>query len=227
MSSKIRTGIVYCFINKTNGKRYIGKTVNEKERMLRHKRDAKTPDRALYHAVQKYGWDNFEYIVLFSITGDDIREIDKEIQIKEKEFIEKYMSSVYGYNMTTGGDGAAGRRASATTKAKMSEAQRRRGAWPMLAEINKKKVLKYDLTGNFICEYTSLVEAAAGCGGNPKHISRCCRGDRHKTRGYLWRYKVGPIILHIKPPSRKKYSEETIERMRQGQLRRNTNKANL
>lgn len=215
-----RTGIVYCFINKINGKRYVGKTVNERERMLKHIREAKVGNSALYYAIRKYGWDNFEYTILFSVTGDNVREIDVEIQIKEKEFIKKYRSNIYGYNMTIGGDGAVGHKASVITKARMSEAQRRRGAWPMLASINRKPILKYDLNGDFVCEYTSVASAAIDTNTDARHISRCCYGHRHKTGGFLWRFKNGVTPPHIEPPVRKKYSDETIEKMRQGQLRR-------
>ena len=54
-----------------------------------------------WRAIQKYGWDNFEHIVL-------IENISKEMaNIIESELIKKYdtTNSKYGYNITLGGDG--------------------------------------------------------------------------------------------------------------------------
>lgn len=52
-----------------------------------------------YNAIQKYGWDNFEHIVL-------IENLSLEMaNIIEDELIKKYntMNSLYGYNMVSGG----------------------------------------------------------------------------------------------------------------------------
>lgn len=54
-----------------------------------------------WRAIQKYGWDNFEHIVL-------IEDLSKEMaNIIESELIKKYntTNARYGYNTTLGGDG--------------------------------------------------------------------------------------------------------------------------
>lgn len=54
-----------------------------------------------------------------------------------------------------------------------------------------KKVLQYDLEGNFIKEYSSLKEANKL--NNMKsigNISKCCKGEYKTAGGYIWRYKV-------------------------------------
>ena len=54
-----------------------------------------------------------------------------------------------------------------------------------------KKVLQYDLEGNFIKEYSSLKEANKL--NNMKsigNISKCCKGKYKTAGGYIWRYKV-------------------------------------
>ena len=89
-------------INKINGKLYIGQT--GRKRM----KDRYGKDGYQYHqcthfwrAIQKYGWDNFEHIVL-------IENISKEMaNIIESELIKKYdtTNAKYGYNITLGGDG--------------------------------------------------------------------------------------------------------------------------
>ena len=58
-----------------------------------------------YKAIQKYGWDNMEHLVV----AEDLSEIEaKEMEV---ELIAKYNSnnSKYGYNLTKGGDGTVGR----------------------------------------------------------------------------------------------------------------------
>lgn len=53
-----------------------------------------------------------------------------------------------------------------------------------------KKVLQYDLNGNFIKEYNSLTEATKL--NNIKsigNISMCCNGKYKQVKGYIWKYK--------------------------------------
>lgn len=53
-----------------------------------------------YHAIQKYGWDNFQHIIL-------LEGLTKEVACEcEKYLIAKYKTNnhKYGYNITTGGE---------------------------------------------------------------------------------------------------------------------------
>lgn len=52
-----------------------------------------------------------------------------------------------------------------------------------------KKVIQYDLQGNFIKEWDSTAEAGRQLKINQSNISACCRGKRNKVGGYVWRYK--------------------------------------
>jgi len=57
--------------------------------------------------------------------------------------------------------------------------------------INNKQsrsVMQLSLQGKFICKYPSIREASRQVGANVSHISKCCRGDLHKTGGYKWKY---------------------------------------
>jgi group I intron endonuclease len=68
------TGNVYCITNNINGKKYVGKTLSSlEERMREHISDAKKPhreNRPLYHAMNKYGFDNFTYEILVKDIDD-------------------------------------------------------------------------------------------------------------------------------------------------------------
>ena len=54
-----------------------------------------------------------------------------------------------------------------------------------------KPVLQYDLNGNFIKEYYGANEASRQTGINCTNICKCCRGERKKTKGFIFKYKEG------------------------------------
>lgn len=95
-----KIGIIYLVTNKINGKKYVGKTVDN---LGRRKSQHGCRGYALHNAIKKYGKDAFEWTVLCECS---IKELDQ----KEQEFIKKYNSCVsdggYGYNIQRGGNGA-------------------------------------------------------------------------------------------------------------------------
>lgn len=55
----------------------------------------------------------------------------------------------------------------------------------------KKRILQFDMKGNFLGSYLGAREASMSVFGKDKilpGISRCCRGDRSSAYGYKWRY---------------------------------------
>ena len=93
---------VYIHINTINNKKYIGITSKKPE-------DRWGLDGHNYHnqhfnrAIQKYGWDSFEHIILQEgLTEEEA----KQLEIK---LIEEYNTTDpdFGYNKTIGGDGHA------------------------------------------------------------------------------------------------------------------------
>jgi hypothetical protein len=94
---------IYRAKNKTNGKCYIGFDSNWPNRMLNHRTDYKLYSRKFYDAIKKYGWDNFEWELLYqSKDGGHC------LNVMESFFISEYDSYHNGYNMTLGGDGSYG-----------------------------------------------------------------------------------------------------------------------
>ena len=96
-----------------------------------------------------------------------------------KESIEKMSKSHLGKTL------------SEETKAKMSKSRMGLGKGKIISqaqiEILSKKVLQYDLQGNFIKEYSSAVEAKLETGAS--HISCVCIGRRKSSGGYFWKFK--------------------------------------
>ena len=50
-------------------------------------------------------------------------------------------------------------------------------------------VLQYDLLGNFIGEYDSLVDAANKTGSNSNGIQMCCVDKYKHSNNFIWKYK--------------------------------------
>lgn len=100
-TGKRRRFFVYMHVNKINGKKYIGITGRDNPKWRWGQNGQKYHDsKYFYNAIQKYGWNNFEHIILFEkLTVQEAKE-------KEVELIAKYKTSErkYGYNITAGGD---------------------------------------------------------------------------------------------------------------------------
>lgn len=89
---------IYVIKNKINGKCYVGKTKNPDKRLYEHKRLVGKKRHKLYDAIQHYGWDNFDFIILDQTTPEKINDL-------EILYIKKYNTILEGYNYTIGGDG--------------------------------------------------------------------------------------------------------------------------
>lgn len=88
---------IYRITNKVNGKFYIGKTTKPVEqRFKNHIQNHKKQNTYLYHAMRKYGVEQF--------IVEQIELVLEKNQLNEKE---KYWISQLSpqYNMTIGGDG--------------------------------------------------------------------------------------------------------------------------
>ena len=92
---------VYIHKNKQNGKVYIGQTCQKPERRWSNGYGYKGCPK-FYAAIQKYGWDNFEHIIVQEYLTKE------EADNLEKELISKYdsTSKEAGYNISIGGQEA-------------------------------------------------------------------------------------------------------------------------
>ena len=207
---------VYMHKNIINEKVYIGITCQNpiSSRWKNGLGYKKSP--LFYQAIQKYGWNNFEHIILFQcLSKEDAEE-------KEKELIKKYKSNnrEFGYNIQNGGGISnvseltkfklrkvnIGKHHSEETKKKMSiahkgkqkclgykhsEETKEKHRQLMFREKNPrcKAVNQYDLQGNFIRTFSCMEEIKNAIHiSTTAHISDCCRGKRNKCYGYIWKY---------------------------------------
>lgn len=115
--------IVYMHIF-PNNKKYIGITSKTPHKRWQNGSGytlEKQP--VMYHAIQKYGWENVEhYILKTGINRNDAIDTEKKLIKIHKTNCRRY-GNLYGYNMTDGGDGKSGARHSETAKNKMSKSR--------------------------------------------------------------------------------------------------------
>lgn len=95
---KSKSYTIYAHINKINGKIYIGQTQQKVNKRWQNGNGYIDNDY-FYKAIQKYGWNGFEHIVLFEGLSPDMADL---IEI---ELIKKYKSNIreFGYNFSSGG----------------------------------------------------------------------------------------------------------------------------
>lgn len=107
----MKTGIIYCYFNPINEKRYIGQTIDERSRRSAFK------TKELYctslenggklskfdQARKKYGIDTFVYSILCKIEDDDVDQLKDRLNELEMYYIKKYDTFNNGYNSTEGG----------------------------------------------------------------------------------------------------------------------------
>ncbi|MDF2588230.1 MAG: hypothetical protein K0S41_2071 [Anaerocolumna sp.] len=169
--------IVYCHENKINNKKYFGITFQKINQRWKNGKGYKGCT-SLNGAIQKYGWNNFNHIIL-------LENISKEIAEESERFlINKFKSNdkKYGYNIANGGNSNG--KHSKDTLLKLSKSHSGSGN-AMYGKSGKdspisKKVIC--LTTNKI--FDSINEAAEFYNIQHAHISACCKGRLFSTGRY-------------------------------------------
>ena len=180
---------IYMHRNKINGKIYIGQTCQKPS--YRWKRNGKGYETCeiMWKAIQKYGWNNFEHIILKSNLTLE------EANFYEEYYIKKFNSTnkQFGYNIRKGGKNTP---LSEETKQKLRNKKAFLGrhhteeSKKNISNSKSMAVLQYDLNGNFIAEYKSAQIACQILNFCDKScISKACLGQRKTAHGFIWKYK--------------------------------------
>ena len=157
------------------------------------------------NTILKYGWDNFEHLILYS----DLTK--EEADILEKKLIQEAKELGLSYNVAEGGTGResgfhhdlatresiskslTGRTLTEEHKQRISNSNKgKRRSQETREKISKSKsssVAMYSKTGEYIRSFNSLTEAADFLMKTPGHISKCCKGERKSAYGYVWKYE--------------------------------------
>jgi group I intron endonuclease len=166
-------GIIYCCTNLINNKKYIGQTKQKLQlRINTHLSVARTINKtAICQALNKYGFDNFEWVVI------DVAINQKELDYKETYWVKYYNTySINGYNMTFGGQ---------DEKLKYLNNKERK----LYTTRNLKDILVFNLDGDYIETITSMVIFANEHNIGKYNISKVLHNKKNSIGGYIFIYK--------------------------------------
>jgi group I intron endonuclease len=124
---------VYKATNKITNKVYIGFDSSWPKRWFWHKSQFNKKDTKFYRAVRKYGWNNFDWEIIYQSK-------DREHTLKKMEsyFITEYNSYKIGYNSTLGGEGTNGYKQKEEHKRKIAESKIGKKRPPATEDSRKK-----------------------------------------------------------------------------------------
>ena len=207
---------VYVHINKINGKRYFGITKQEVEKRWANGKGYSYNEH-FTNAINKYGWDEFEHIVIArGLTEEEAKWL-------EIELIREWNTSnrEYGYNISLGGESgncseetrkkmsesAKGKKMSEEARKKMSEARKGKTS-PMYGKKHTEEARKKmsenhaNVKGKnspsakriYCIEldkyFDSIVEASEYIGCTKGNISNVLSPNKNNkiAKGYHWLY---------------------------------------
>lgn len=132
--------------NKTNQKVYIGQTAQLPNKRWKNGNGYKR-HQYFYNAIQKYGWDGFDHLIL--------ETVENQSQANEREcfYIQQYKANDpnYGYNILSGGSSSTGKnnpmyghKHTTIAKKKISDAalNRSEDTHKKMSEAAKRRVLR-------------------------------------------------------------------------------------
>lgn len=190
--------VIYKLCNIQNNKFYIGSAKVFSRRALYHifqlERN-KHNNRFLQNSWNKYGSGSFKFEII------EFCEVEKRLE-REQYYIDNINPH---YNLSPYATGGASKESyTSEVRKKMSEETVSR--WKNLSEEEKQirreivgssnrlrlsiPVLQFDRNGNFLKEFSSIVEAAKAV--NLKEattISLCCKNKIKSSAGFIWKYK--------------------------------------
>lgn len=174
--------IVYCHINSINNKKYVGITKQKPEQRWRHGKGYKGQTK-FWNAIQKYGWNNFEHIILFeNLTCDEALK-------KETELILYFNSIENGYNVelstsiTNHDEATRIKLHNAMLGKKHTEETKKH-----IAEIKQEACGKKVMCIETKVIYPSIGEASKQTGVDKSSISRVCKGRQITAGNFHWKF---------------------------------------
>lgn len=192
-------GIIYKYTS-PSGKVYIGQTLDEYMRRAAW-RNTRHPYAGPYinRAREKYGADNFDYEALVKIESNDEHFMREELDRLEQSYILMYDSTnpSKGYNITLGGMGHVSNKNAvispqcreACIKANIGKKHSKEHIRKRVQSDPRHRLIDcFDLEGNLVNTYNSLMEASRKLDIPYQAIQRVIKGTRNKTRGYVFKY---------------------------------------
>ena len=166
---------VYCHENKSNGKLYFGITKTSTRRRW-SKGNGYKEQRVFGRAIEKYGWDGFEHIILYTgLSEDEAKQMEIDLI---REF--KTQDHRYGYNITAGGDDVPILRGPDSPKA--------------------RAVLVFNLDGTLFDRFPTVTDAAMRIGANQSSIVGNAKSKSGTIAGYFCVYEDECDNFTSQPP---------------------------
>lgn len=218
MENSINTYIIYKAENVTTGQIYIGATTQSiKNRKNDHIQKSNTGSNYKFHnAINTFGSDSFNWVQIDTATSTDELAAKEIKYISENNSFENGYNSdkgggikktVYQYNLYGDLANAFEDLTSAAQTIDVRKQDISRACWsvnhtlggylwsyeykePFIVEPDnrKKQVVQYDLDGEEIARFISASEASRKTGVSKTCITRCCRGERENSGGFIWNY---------------------------------------
>lgn len=196
-----------------NGKCYIGITCAKPYHRRWRGGTGYCSQPKIYHAILKYGWENILHEILYeNLTVDDANRLEQEMIRKFNSVENGYNISTGGggtYGIPCSEEtkrkiGDANRGKPCSDPNRFRRYIQEHGAWnkgghltpeqyrKIVAERRarcNKAISAYDpITLECVLHFDSCVNAAIAIGAGKGEISRCARGKRKTSHGYVWRY---------------------------------------
>lgn len=169
---------IYCIQNIDNGKMYVGSSKNIYQRLLKHQAYLRRnihDNKKLQNSWNKHGEGSFFYSIL------EICNIG-ELTAKEQFYIDALKP---WYNIMIKVERIE---VSDESKKKMSETRKRLFKEGKLIPYQMVPVHQYDLNGNYIASFKSIVEASKVTKHPQSAIYRFLKGQYKKGGNSLWSY---------------------------------------
>ena len=169
-----------------SGKSYIGQTIRPIEKRFEEHQEKGSKCVAIYNAIQKYGWNNFEK-VWYECPDEDLNK-NEELMIEVLGTL-----SPDGYNLMEGG-GSGGKR-SEETKQKMSESKNG-DMHPMfgktVSEETRQKISDAKL-GKTPSEETRQKQSESKLGKNNPNYWKT--GNKHHNSKRVYQYNLDGTFI--------------------------------
>lgn len=216
---------IYIHLNKINNKMYCGQTKQTfTERWGSNgccytikKKNGKDPKQLKFaNAIKKYGWDNFEHIIIAENISKELADIIEIFIIDNFNLLDDNN----GYNIASGGHSKA---VSEHMRKKMSE------------NHLKRKVVGISIEDKSIYKFDSIKDANNFINAKNPLVNACIKkGNGSSSRGYIWMYledfddkKIEYYILQNKEMQIERYNfiktKEYKEKRRNQMLKLNKN----
>lgn len=192
---------IYCIRNIINNKVYIGKSINLLKRKTSHfsnLKQNKHKNFKLQGSINKYGIDKFIFEILEYCDN-------KDIDLKEIEYINKYNSSIKGYNIHSDIQHHSEEWLNKLRHLRKSDSRFIEQFKNCQSKAdNRIKINEYDLEGEYIKTWNSITEASKFYNIDKSSVSAVLTFKRSKVINKMFRYFENTNNINIYKSFRKK-----------------------